>query len=183
MRGIYRRISFVNSGFLGWLFFGLIPIMAWEIETTDEYDAWFLEQAENEQEAVRMKVELLTEYGPQLPRPHADTLKGKMAETKVLKKTHPISELDAKMNPAVLAKAKKMAEQESLNIRLGMLREKYGVKQSEIMNFTQTAVSKLENRKDIRISTLIDYLDSLGMGLEITAYPRNSADKELLLRV
>ena len=106
-----------------------------------------------------------------------------MAETKVLKKTHPIGELDAKMNPAVLAKAKKMAEQESLNIRLGMLREKYGVKQSEILNFTQTAVSKLENRKDIRISTLINYLDSLGMGLEITAYPKNSTDKELLLRV
>jgi len=106
-----------------------------------------------------------------------------MAETKVLKKTHPISKLDAKMNPAVLAKAKKMAEQESLNIRLGTLREKYGVKQSEITNFTQTAVSKLENRKDIRISTLIDYLDSLGMGLEITAYPRNSAKKELLLKV
>ena len=99
------------------------------------------------------------------------------------KKTHPISELEAKMNPEVLAKAKKMAEQESLNIRLGLLREKYGVKQSEIANFTQTAVSKLENRKDIRISTLIDYLESLGMGLEITAYPKNSAKKELLLRV
>ena len=101
----------------------------------------------------------------------------------MLKKTHPISELDSKMDPEVLAKAKKMAEQESLNIRLGMLREKYGVKQSDIANFTQTAVSKLENRKNIRISTLIDYLDSLGMGLEITACPRNSAKKELLLRV
>ena len=101
----------------------------------------------------------------------------------MVKKTHPISQLDAKMNPAVLDKARKMAERESLNIRLGMLRDKYGVKQSEIANFTQTAVSKLENRKDIRISTLIDYLDSLGMGLEITAYPKNSAKKELLLRV
>jgi len=99
------------------------------------------------------------------------------------KKTHPISELDAKMNPDVLARAKKMAQEESLNIRLAILREKYGVKQSEIANFTQTAVSKLEKRKDIRISTLIDYLDSLGMGLEITAHPRNSAKKELLLRV
>ena len=99
------------------------------------------------------------------------------------KKTHPISELEAKMNPAVLARAKKRAEQESLNIRLGMLREKYGVKQSKIANFTQTAVSKLENRKDIRISTLIDYLESLGMGLEINAYPKNSTKKELLLRV
>ena len=99
------------------------------------------------------------------------------------KKTHPISELEAKMDPIVLEKARRMAQEESLNIRLGMLREKYGVKQSEIANFTQTAVSKLENRKDIRISTLIDYLDSLGMGLEITAYPKNSTKKELLLRI
>ena len=106
-----------------------------------------------------------------------------MIKTKVLKETRPINELDAKMDPEVLARAKKMAQKESLNIRLAILREKYGVRQSDVGNFTQTAVSKLENRKDIRVSTLIDYLDSLGMGLEITAYPRNSAKKELLLRV
>jgi hypothetical protein len=99
------------------------------------------------------------------------------------KQTHPISELDARMNPEVLARAKKMAQKESLNIRLAMLREKYGLKQSEIPAFTQTAVSKLENRKDIRISTLIDYLDSLDMGLEITAHPRGSHKKELLLKI
>ena len=106
-----------------------------------------------------------------------------MAGTKIKKKTHPLSELDAKMDPAVLERARKMAERESLNIRLGILREKYGLRQNEIVNFTQTAVSKLENRKDIRISTLIDYLDSLGMGLEITAYSKNSTEKELLLRI
>ena len=50
--------------------------MAWEVKTTDEYDAWFLEQVEDGQEAIRMKVELLEEYGPLLPRPHADTLRG-----------------------------------------------------------------------------------------------------------
>ena len=99
------------------------------------------------------------------------------------KKTHPISELEAKMDPAVLEKARRMAQKESLNIRLAILREKYGLKQSEVSNFTQTAVSKLESRKDIKISTLIDYLDSLGMGLEITAYPKNSTRKEVLLRV
>jgi len=99
------------------------------------------------------------------------------------KKTRPISELEARMDPAVLERARRMAEKESLNIRLSMLREKYGMKQSEITNFTQTAVSKLENRRDIRISTLIDYLDSLGMGLEIVAYPKNSAERELLLRI
>ncbi|MCL2479311.1 MAG: helix-turn-helix domain-containing protein [Treponema sp.] len=106
-----------------------------------------------------------------------------MSKTEVLKKTYPVSELEARMKPEILVRAKKMAQKESLNIKLALLREKYGVKQSEIENFTQTAVSKLENRKDIRISTLIDYLDSLGMGLEICAYSRNSSKKELLLRV
>lgn len=106
-----------------------------------------------------------------------------MTKTKVLKKAHPISELEAKMKPEVLAKAKKMAREEILNIKLAMLREKYSIKQSEITNFTQTAVSKLENRKNMRISTLIEYLDSLGMGLEISACPRDSTGKELLLQV
>jgi hypothetical protein len=100
-----------------------------------------------------------------------------------LKKTHPISELDARMDPEVLAKAKKMAQEESLKVRLAILREKYGVRQNEVTAFTQTAVSKLENRKDLRLSTLIEYLDSLDMGLEITACPRNSKEKELLLRI
>jgi hypothetical protein len=48
--------------------------MAWEVETTEEYDTWFLAQAEDGQESIRMKVELLTEYGPSLSRPHADSL-------------------------------------------------------------------------------------------------------------
>ena len=102
------------------------------------------------------------------------------------KQVHPISELDAKMKPEVLEKARKLYERERLNIKLGQLREKYAIKQSEVSNFTQTAVSKLENRKDIKISTLIDYLDSLGMGMEIRAYPKGnpvSAEQEILLKV
>jgi predicted XRE-type DNA-binding protein len=102
------------------------------------------------------------------------------------KQFHPISELDAKMKPEVLEKARKIYERESLNIKLSQLREKYAIKQSEVSNFTQTAVSKLENRKDIKISTLIDYLGSLGMGLEIRTYPkgkRASREQEILLRI
>ena len=60
------------------------------------------------------------------------------------KKTRPISELEARMDPVVLEKARKMAQEEGLNIRLALLREKYGIKQCEIANFSQTAVSKLE---------------------------------------
>jgi hypothetical protein len=48
----------------------------WEVDTTDEYDDWFLEQGAEEQASIRTKAELLAEYGPHLPRPHADTLKG-----------------------------------------------------------------------------------------------------------
>jgi hypothetical protein len=50
--------------------------MAWKVDTTEEYDAWFLEQGEDAQVSIRMKVEFLTKYGPNLPRPYADTLKG-----------------------------------------------------------------------------------------------------------
>lgn len=60
--------------------------MAWEIETTDEYDAWFLKQSADGQASIQMKVEFLKEYGPNLPRPHADTLKGsKLSNLKELR--------------------------------------------------------------------------------------------------
>jgi hypothetical protein len=90
------------------------------------------------------------------------------------------------MKPEVLERARKIAERESLNIKLRQLRGKCGVNQNEVSNFTQTAVCKLEKRKDIKISTLIDYLDSLGMGLEIRTYPKGnpvSSEQEVLLRV
>jgi transcriptional regulator with XRE-family HTH domain len=97
---------------------------------------------------------------------------------------HPLRELEATLKPDVVAKARKLYEQESLSMKLKDLRGKYGVKQSDVTNFTQTAVSKLERRKDIKISTLIDYLESLGMGLEIAALPKgNEAEREILLRI
>ena len=97
---------------------------------------------------------------------------------------HPISELDKKIKPEILVKARKLCEQELLNIRLKELRDKSGIKQVDMANFSQTAVSKLERRKDIRISTLIDYLESLGMGLEIAALLKGkAAKKEILLKI
>ena len=50
--------------------------MVWEVETTEEYDAWFMEQGEDGQASIQAKAEFLKEYGPYLPRPYADTLKG-----------------------------------------------------------------------------------------------------------
>jgi transcriptional regulator with XRE-family HTH domain len=97
---------------------------------------------------------------------------------------YPLSEIEKDMKPETLAKARKLYERESLSLKLKALRGKYGVKQTDVAHFTQTAVSKLERRKDIKVSTLIDYLESLGMGLEITALPRGGeTEREILLRV
>jgi hypothetical protein len=48
----------------------------WEVEYTDEFGAWWDQLDVNEQESVAASVELLRQMGPNLPRPHADTLKG-----------------------------------------------------------------------------------------------------------
>jgi hypothetical protein len=48
----------------------------WEVATTDEFDAWFADLAADEQAEVIAKVELLKVLGPDLRRPHADTLNG-----------------------------------------------------------------------------------------------------------
>jgi hypothetical protein len=97
-----------------------------------------------------------------------------------------IKMMESMMTPESVRKAHIKAEQEILTIRLAQLSEVMNKKQSEIKNFTQSSVSKIEKRKDIKISTLIDYLDSLGMGLEITAYPKKSkkaAEKTVLLKI
>ena len=97
-----------------------------------------------------------------------------------------IKMMESKMTPESVIRSRKMAEQEILAIRLGQLREKLGVKQTEFNNFSQTSISRLEKRKDIRISTLIEYLNNLGMGLEIRTFPKTKRKKikeEILLRV
>jgi hypothetical protein len=49
---------------------------AWEIITSENYDAWFQEQTEDDKVLIRSRAYLLGEYGPYLGRPYADTLKG-----------------------------------------------------------------------------------------------------------
>ena len=48
----------------------------WAVAATDEYLDWFRPLAPEAQEVLLSKVLLLEEFGPQLGRPHADTLKG-----------------------------------------------------------------------------------------------------------
>jgi hypothetical protein len=48
--------------------------VAWEVEYTDEFGAWWDELTDDEQDAIDAAVELLQERGPNLGRPLADTI-------------------------------------------------------------------------------------------------------------
>ena len=97
-----------------------------------------------------------------------------------------IKMMENNMSEESVRRAHIKAEQDVMSIRLAQLREEHNIKQSEMANFTQSSVSKIEKRKDMKISTLIDYLDSLGMGLEIITYPKavvSGKQQKVLLKV
>ena len=97
-----------------------------------------------------------------------------------------VSAMENQMKEEQVHRARLTSELEILSIRLADLRERQGIKQSDLKAFTQSAVSKLEKRKDMKISTLIEYLEDIGMGLEIRVYPKSknsNVKAETLLKV
>ena len=48
--------------------------VAWEVEFTEEFEAWWNDLSSPEQEEINAKVILLEERGPTLPRPHSDVI-------------------------------------------------------------------------------------------------------------
>lgn len=86
-------------------------------------------------------------------------------------------ELASMLSPERVKRAKREAEKEIFQIRLAELRKSMGIRQEDLPAFSQSAISKLESRKDMKISTLIEYLDNIGMGIEIRVYPRNKENK------
>ncbi len=95
-----------------------------------------------------------------------------------------IDELASMLLPERVKRAKREAGKEIFRIRLAELRKRMGIRQEDIPAFSQSAISKLESRKDMKISTLIEYLDNIGMGIEIKVYPKNkevTAQEEVVL--
>ena len=70
-----------------------------------------------------------------------------------------IKMMENNMSPEAVRRAHIKAEQDIMTIRLAQLREEKNVKQSEMANFTQSSVSKIEKRKDIKISKLKNVLE------------------------
>lgn len=101
------------------------------------------------------------------------------------KKKDFMDELEAMLPPERVQRARKEAEKEIFQIRLSELRKQMGMKQEDFRAFTQSGISKLESRRDMKISTLVEYLRNIGMGLEIKVYPKNKrhkVDEIVLLR-
>lgn len=95
-----------------------------------------------------------------------------------------VDELESMLSSDRVERARKNAEKEIFNIRLAELRKMMKVRQEDITTFTQSGISKLEKRKDMKISTLLEYLDSIGMGIEIKTFPKKAGkkhDKEIIL--
>lgn len=66
-----------------------ILIMAWEVEFTDEFEAWWDSLTVDEQDSVAFGVGLLQAKGPTLGRPYADTVgESEYANMKELRVQH-----------------------------------------------------------------------------------------------
>ncbi len=50
--------------------------MAWEVEYTNQFEAWWFMLSAEDQNRIRASVEVLQERGPALGRPLVDTIKG-----------------------------------------------------------------------------------------------------------
>lgn len=82
---------------------------------------------------------------------------------------------DSVMAPESIKRSEKKAK---VQIELAKLRESLGVNQSSVPGFTQASISKIEGRSDIKLSTLIQYANSLNMNIEIRALPKGDHSKE-----
>jgi hypothetical protein len=85
-----------------------------------------------------------------------------------------------------IEKIENEAAKEIFQIRLSELRRKNNIRQTDVKSFSQSALSKLEARKDMKISTLIEYMKNINMSLEIKAFPRgkhSKADEAILVKI
>lgn len=85
-----------------------------------------------------------------------------------------------KYNPDFFEHAKEVMGEERFNraikkgqarankLRLKMARELIGLNQTDLKGFSQPEVSKIEKRKDLKISTLEKYADAIGMKVKIS---------------
>jgi Helix-turn-helix domain len=96
-------------------------------------------------------------------------------------KTKPYSELRKRLTPEQRAKNKTRAKIMLLQLTLMGLKESLELTQNELesdLTIFKSAISELENQKDIQVSTLSRCIKALGGSLKLVA---NFPDKEIIL--
>ncbi|MFZ4715433.1 MAG: helix-turn-helix domain-containing protein [Bacteriovoracaceae bacterium] len=63
-------------------------------------------------------------------------------------------------------------------IRLKMAREMLGLKQTDLKGLGQAEVSKIEKRKDVKVSTLAKYAEAIGCKVKITFVDEENDERE-----
>jgi len=82
------------------------------------------------------------------------------------------SQLRTKLSPEAQARSAARAEGMILEMRLRVLRKSRNVTQvqvAQVMGVEQTAISKLEHRSDLYLSTVYGYIKALGGELKLVA--------------
>lgn len=79
------------------------------------------------------------------------------------------------------SKAIKKGQEKTHELRLKMAREMIGLNQSDLKGMTQPEVSKIEKRKDLKISTLNKYAKSMGMKVKISLVPEDDEDQQIAI--
>ncbi|HZZ45229.1 MAG TPA: hypothetical protein VFE58_19990 [Tepidisphaeraceae bacterium] len=77
--------------------------------------------------------------------------------------------IESRMTPASVARSDAKAKKLLLGVRLAAFRKSVGLDQGSVKGFKQPAVSKIEGRADIKLSTLVEYCRGLGAELKIVA--------------
>src|SRR6267142_309279 len=77
--------------------------------------------------------------------------------------------IESRMTPQSIARSDAKARKILVGIRLAEFRRKLGVDQGKVRGFKQPAVSKIEGRGDVKLSTLIEYCHGLGAELRVVA--------------
>jgi DNA-binding XRE family transcriptional regulator len=89
-------------------------------------------------------------------------------------------ELEAKMSPASRARSRALAEKYRAEMPLDELRQAREMTQvhlAKILGVNQAAVSKLERRTDMYVSTLQDFVKAMGGELKIIArFPEGTVE-------
>src|ERR1017187_1524414 len=92
--------------------------------------------------------------------------------TKTMPKTTKFSELRAKMSPEARTEARRLADEDLKEMPLHELRAARHLTQQQLaksLDMTQAAVSQLEQRTDVYLSTLENFVEAMGGRLEMYA--------------